>query len=354
MDRLIEVNKYLKECTLEEKEKIDDYISFCKRVVYNLKDFCLMDYRAMFALCDSKEEKDEIIKQEIKKTKKKLSKIHHSEKSLQGVYTRELKGFYADVQSKSYKDEKEKSLYYNKKGGELEDFYYYLSLYKVMGGDMFNPLFDLVDFQNSNCYDFAENINNIKHKKGGMISIVKNVILIKHYVDRVSYLSDWGKNVILNSNRLSYFGDWGKIETNSKPLPPKGKTETNAKPLQTQHRRETSFKWTGREKELKELMRLMIKGNWIDKETNLKDFKAIFTEQPLESIQPIKWGSNIGAEVLYFFKELKGKFVTSERMNYKKMNKCIIKQNGKEYNINSWKAISTTIEIDFSKEKKSK
>ena len=59
------------------------------------------------------------------------------------------------------------------------------------------------------------------------------------------------------------------------------------------------------DKELPELCRLMIdKYKLIAPETTYEQFKAIFTGQPIQSIEPIKWHQENASELLYFFDRL--------------------------------------------------
>lgn len=66
----------------------------------------------------------------------------------------------------------------------------------------------------------------------------------------------------------------------------------------------TSYKWQGNPDELPKLHKLMIdKYKLIGPETTLGQFKAVFTGQPIESINPIKWemAKNLNA---YFLEQL--------------------------------------------------
>jgi hypothetical protein len=65
------------------------------------------------------------------------------------------------------------------------------------------------------------------------------------------------------------------------------------KTIITKQQKKTSYKWQGKPDELPELYKLMIdKYKLIGPDTTLEQFRAVFTGQPIESINPIKWTSS--------------------------------------------------------------
>ena len=119
--------------------------------------------------------------------------------------------------------------------------------------------------------------------------------------------------------------------------------------------KKTSYEWQNEpDKELPELYSLMIdKYKLIAPQTTLEQFKAIFTGQPIESINPIKWHQDNASELLYFIgrlEQLNNVVHNPKRADYQKMTACFVKPDGKPFTAN-WKQINQTISINLSTEK---
>ena len=116
--------------------------------------------------------------------------------------------------------------------------------------------------------------------------------------------------------------------------------------------KKTSYVWQSNpDKELPELYSLMLnKYKLIAPETTLEQFKAVFTGQPIESINPIKWHQDNASELLYFNKAIQAK-VDNVWHIYQRLAACFVKPDGKPFNA-VWKSLKTEIEINLSSDKK--
>ncbi|MBK8622689.1 MAG: hypothetical protein IPN79_13270 [Saprospiraceae bacterium] len=128
------------------------------------------------------------------------------------------------------------------------------------------------------------------------------------------------------------------------------------KPKPKQNKKLTSYKWQNNpNEELPELYKLM-KDTYklIDPETNLKQFTAIFTGQPIdENLKPIKWHQDNASELLYFIdrlEKLNNIAHNPNRADYEKLKACFVKPNGKPFN-EVFKSLKTNLEINLSQEK---
>ena len=115
--------------------------------------------------------------------------------------------------------------------------------------------------------------------------------------------------------------------------------------------KKTSYVWQGNpDKELPELYSLMLnKYKLIAPETTLEQFKAVFTGQAIESINPIKWHQDNASELLYFNKAIQAK-VDNVWHIYQRLAACFVKPDGKPFNA-VWKSLKTEIEINLSPDK---
>jgi hypothetical protein len=101
--------------------------------------------------------------------------------------------------------------------------------------------------------------------------------------------------------------------------------------------KKTSYVWqTNPDTELPELYSLMInKYKLIASETTYEQFKAAFTGQEIESINPIKWHQDNASELLYFIEKL-GQSNNIEhnpkRADYQKLKACFVKPDGSQFN----------------------
>jgi hypothetical protein len=131
------------------------------------------------------------------------------------------------------------------------------------------------------------------------------------------------------------------------------KTSLSQKPQQSN---KVSFIWQNNaEKELPELFSLMLdKYKLIALETTLEQFTAIFTGQPIETIEPVKWHQDNASELLYFYIQLSASTNIDgnpNKLNYQKLVACFVKPDGQPYEA-SFKQLKTHIEINLSDEKK--
>lgn len=119
--------------------------------------------------------------------------------------------------------------------------------------------------------------------------------------------------------------------------------------------KKTSYVWENNpDKELPELYNLMINEyKLIAPETTYKQFKAVFTGQPIDKIEPVKWHQDNASELLYFIdrlEQLNNIVHNPKRADYQRMTACFVKPDGKQFNA-VWKSLKTDIEINLSQDK---
>lgn len=119
--------------------------------------------------------------------------------------------------------------------------------------------------------------------------------------------------------------------------------------------KKTSYLWVNNpDEEIKELYNLMIgKYKLIAPETTYEQFKAIFTGQPIESINPIKWHQENASELLYFIDKLAQSNNIEhnpKKANYQRMTACFVKPDGNPFQA-AWKSLKTDIELKLSPDK---
>lgn len=117
----------------------------------------------------------------------------------------------------------------------------------------------------------------------------------------------------------------------------------------------TSYVWQNNpDKELPELYSLMIDNyKLIAPETTYEQFKAVFTGQAIESINPIKWHQDNASELVYFIDRLEQTdniVHNPKKTDYQKMTACFVKPDGKQFKAN-WKQIKQNISINLSSDK---
>jgi hypothetical protein len=113
--------------------------------------------------------------------------------------------------------------------------------------------------------------------------------------------------------------------------------------------KKTSYEWQNEpDKELPELYSLMIdKYKLIAPETTEQQFTAVFTGQPIESINPIKWHQDNASELLYFIYKLEQSnniVYNPKRADYQKMTACFVKPDGSPFTAN-WRQLKTQIKF---------
>ena len=114
----------------------------------------------------------------------------------------------------------------------------------------------------------------------------------------------------------------------------------------------TSYKWPGNPKnDLPELYKLM-KNDYklIALETTYEQFKAVFTGQPIERINQIRWHQDNASELLYFINRLEESNnidYNPKRADYIRLAACFIKPNGEQFNA-VWKSLKTSIKTNLS------
>jgi hypothetical protein len=120
---------------------------------------------------------------------------------------------------------------------------------------------------------------------------------------------------------------------------------------QPKQQKKTSYEWLiNPDTELPELYKLMIDSKLIANETTKQQFIAIFTGQPIDNIEPIKWHQDNASELLYFIGRLEQISQIKhnpKKADYQRMTACFVKPDGKPFKAN-WKQIKQNISINLS------
>ena len=118
----------------------------------------------------------------------------------------------------------------------------------------------------------------------------------------------------------------------------------------------TSYKWLGNpENDLRELHKLMTNDyKLIASETTYEQFEMVFTGQPIEKINQIRWHQDNASELLYFINRLEESNnidYNPKRADYIRLATCFVKPNGEQFNA-VWKSLKTSIKINLSLNKR--
>ena len=217
---------------------------------------------------------------------------------------------------------------------------FFINKQKEIGITPLNYISDLVD-EYENLY---ERVNTFTHKSWEIDEITKK----KKYHKQIILLNTETNGLIngqIDCNNIFEIGE---------PLLEYGRLIQN-KSQKKKSQKKTSYVWQGySDKELPELYSLMIdKYKLITPETTYEQFKDIFTGQPIESINPIKWHQDNASELLYFIDRLEQSnniVHNPKKADYQRMKACFVKPDGKLFNV-VWKSLKTNIEINLSADK---
>lgn len=328
-----------------------------------IHNFYLDKDRLLYVMCYNDEEKQKTTKKQIKKTKKAILKLGFEEMSfdyllsgmpenISGVnhiendkrfdfwLERFCEEFIDDFET--IKPITEIGLRYseqkklNDKVFEIEDeFWEFLpnSLKpKVQDFLCILPLENIIE--NTIEYDIEE------YKKNGFWDFdfdkYKAFIDVSKPIETLFNLSE----LLVQLNRLEMFNNFLNLDY---------------KTIITKPLKKTTYKWLGSpDEDLPELYNKMIDDlKLIATETTYEQFRAVFTGQPIERINPIKWHQDNASELLYFINKLE---VTNnidknpKKADYQKLKGCFVKPDGKQFD-EALKSLKTNIEINLSKEK---
>ena len=130
---------------------------------------------------------------------------------------------------------------------------------------------------------------------------------------------------------------------------------TNLLTKETKQQKKTSYVWQNNpDKELPELYNLMInKYKLIAPETTYEQFIAVYTGQPIDEIEPIRWHQENASELVYFIDRLEQTdniVHNPKKTDYQKMTACFVKPDGKQFKAN-WKQIKQNISFNLSSDK---
>ncbi len=129
-----------------------------------------------------------------------------------------------------------------------------------------------------------------------------------------------------------------------------GNSIKKEKPVQKKNK--LSYVWQGKsDEELPNLYQQM-KGKFIDNESDLSQFIAIFSGLPIQNLKPIKWHSDNASEVLYFILQLEDtqNIASGKRVDYQKLKACFFKPDGTPFTA-SFKELKQNIDINLSTDK---
>lgn len=121
---------------------------------------------------------------------------------------------------------------------------------------------------------------------------------------------------------------------------------------QSKSKDEISYVWKADpDNELPELFRkMLVEYKLIASDTTYKQFKAIFTGQPIDTtFEPVRWHDDNASELLYFNEAIKNKVNVVWKI-YQRLTACFVRPNGEKFNA-AWKSLKTNIEINLSPDK---
>lgn len=124
---------------------------------------------------------------------------------------------------------------------------------------------------------------------------------------------------------------------------------------QKKRKKKITYNWLGKDDELPELCRKLIKEEFIDAETTPEQFKTVFTGKTInDDFKPLRWLLE-ATDLLYFIMQLqvKGLLEKTKRMDYIKMTKCFVDEEGSEFDKN-FKQMKTEIKIKVPAQKQKK
>lgn len=112
-----------------------------------------------------------------------------------------------------------------------------------------------------------------------------------------------------------------------------------------------TYNWTGKPQNLTVLHKAM-KGDFIVKETNVKDFCSIFENKNIVGINPVKWKRTATDLLQLLYEMMKKGLIIDERkrMNYKRLKACFCKEDGSQFS-EAFRSIFEQIKKDYTPEK---
>lgn len=112
-----------------------------------------------------------------------------------------------------------------------------------------------------------------------------------------------------------------------------------------------SYLWTGTSEQLESTYQDLKNESYIDKGTKYEDFRKVFNQSDIDSIQPIKWHNNSVTEVLYFIELLiQIGSIDKHPSRHKVLSKCFCNNKGRPYNYNSLRQIRSSISHELDSE----
>jgi hypothetical protein len=154
---------------------------------------------------------------------------------------------------------------------------------------------------------------------------------------------------IVENQHITNFNDTSSIQS----------TEINSKPENKPKKPKilTSFSWISKpQEELPEFFKLMLyEYKLLSPDTTFEQFKAVFTQQPIDdTFKPVKWHDGNASELLYFIYRLEESNNVQHfkrKTDYNKMTNCFVKSDGNPFKA-YWKQLKQNIDCNLSDEKK--
>jgi hypothetical protein len=203
--------------------------------------------------------------------------------------------------------------------------------------------------------DFPQyrNNRNKENLKNENEPLSDNIIYQYWLNNEIGYANSWKSNFKEKNIALIYENNIIQIDKYISYL--EQERDNLLKTISKKQKTKISYIWKKNpDMELPELYSQMINEyKLIASETKYEHFKAVFTGQPIESINPIKWHQENATELLYFIERLGQSFnidYNPKKADYQKMTSCFVKPDGIQFNA-SWKSLKTNLEINLSPEK---
>jgi hypothetical protein len=230
-----------------------------------------------------------------------------------------------------------------------EKKYYSNDNITVIGINNYNDLNYIVDehieFINKTLDSFSKEIGKkARENKDGIINFLNQYI---YELKRLSILKEFG---IRDISKERPFDDFYLATIENELLLQKELNSVSQKQDTKPSKKKalTTYIWlSNSDKELPVLYNRM-KEKFLA-ETDFESFRAIFTGQPVQSVNPIRWHDNNASELLYFNHTIRSK-VNPVKNLYQRMKSCFIQSDGNLFNAN-FKNLFQNIDINLSENK---
>lgn len=207
---------------------------------------------------------------------------------------------------------------------------------EIKMGDIFHGLVRII-------YNYTPDVKLKIIQDDETLLMYKVASLILKWINRIS--KELGKERMVksaytmaylhNCKLLQLEPEWKYSEQICPPIQKESKIAGKERRAQIQSVSNCSIEWLGNEEEIEELFNEMKAKGLIHSLTPFEDFCTVFGGIPLESVRPIRWGSDTITELLYFIQCFSNASLINAkrggRYNYKLIKFCFKRFDGAEF-----------------------